>query len=161
MKARQILIGLFILFIFSQCTPPPQSVPEKKVDDVTFRGNFLEEDQMFFLQFVIDIQRAVNSKNAEKSFSFYSKNFMSDSGIDLAKLKKNTILVNQIYDDINYQISDITIHIGKGKAVSSDNFTYTAKPLKTGYKPLDYSGAERIYWKKENGSWKIINWIYE
>lgn len=148
--------------MFTFCTPPPDlPMKEEVVESIHIKGKYKKEDVEYFVKFFKEMQEAVNSKNAEKAFSFYSKDFMSDSGVKLDELKKNTILIYKVYDNVKYTMSDIKVHIREKEAVSTDDYTYSAKPITKGYKPLDYNGKERIYWEKEKDAWKIANWVYE
>ena len=152
---------LIILNILTLCSPPPEVIREETIGDIHLKGRYTQEDKEYFINFFKEMQEAVNSENAEKSFSFYSKEFMSDTGAKLDELKKNTILVYKVYDNIKYNMTGINVHIREKDAVSTDDYTYSAKPVARGYKPLNYKGKERIYWNKEKDTWKIVNWIYE
>jgi len=159
LKTGIVLLAMLNIVLF--CTPPPDINKEETINNIHLKGKYTNADKNYFAQFFQEMQDAVNTKNAEKAFSFYSKDFMSDSGINLEELKKNTILVYKVYTKIKYEMKNISVHIQKTDAVSIDNYIYSAKPKKRGYKPLNYSGKERIYWKKEGDTWKIINWVYE
>ncbi len=158
MKLLKILfILVMILTIFPFCSPPPYR--EETIENIHFKGNYKKEDAVYFLRFFKEMQEAVISKNTEKAYSFYSKDFMSDSGVKLDKVKKNLAIINKAYSKINYTMSDVNVHIQKSQAVSMDNYTYFARPVKRGYEVLNHKGKERIYWKKEKDEWKIINWV--
>ncbi len=148
-----------ILNIFPFCSPPP--FREETIENIHFKGNYKKEDAVYFLRFFKEMQQAVISKNTEKAYSFYSEDFMSDSGVNLEKVKKNLIIINKAYGKINYIMSDVNVHIQKSQAVSTDKYIYSAMPIRKGYKVLNHKGKERIYWKKEKDKWKIINWVNE
>lgn len=162
MKFFKVFLMLtVILYVFVFCSPPPEMMKEEVAGNMHVKGSYSKDDVDYFLKFYKEMQEAVRTKNSEKAFSFYSKDFMSDAGVKLDELKKNTILLNKVYDKINYVISQVKIHIQGKLAVSTDNYSYSAVPLQKGYKSLNYKGSERIYWKKEKGTWKIVNWVYE
>ena len=162
MKLFKILFILIIIssIMYTQCTPPPP-LKEEDIDGVHFKGDYKKEDVAHFLNFFKEMQEAGESKDTEKAFSFYSENFMSDAGVKLDELKKNTILVNKVYGKIKYKMSNVSLHIRNKEAVSTDDYIYSARSIKKGYKSLDLKGMERIYWSKESGEWEIINWVYE
>ncbi len=162
MRLWKVLFSVLItLNIFTFCTPPPDLIKEETIGDLHFKGKYTKEDTEYFVNFFKEMQEAVNSKDAEKAFSFYSKDFMSDSGVKLDELKKNTVLIYKVYDNVKYTMLNINLHIRDKEAVSTDDYAYSAMPIAKGYKPLDYKGKERIYWEKENNEWKIVNWVYE
>lgn len=142
---------------------PPLDIPEKEevVKDTKFKGDYTEKDIEYFLSFFNEMKDSVKNGDAEKSFSFYSEDFMSDSGVNLEDLKKNTTQLYKAYNKIIYEMSDVKVHVKGDKAVTVDNYVYKATPVMKGYKFLNYSGKERIYWQKEKGKWKITNWVYE
>ena len=86
---------------------------------------------------------------------------MKDAGKDMKTMKKNNEILNKSYKNISYTMSEIKVNIDGNSAVSSDKFIYSATPAVKGYKPIKKEGTERIYWKREEGTWKIVNWIYE
>jgi len=159
---KGIVIFFLITGVIFACSPPPE-LPDKEemVKNVKFKGSYSRDDVDYFLKFFNEMRESVKNEDAEKSFSFYSRDFMSDSGINLNDLKKNTELLYKAYDNIVYSVSDVQVHVKADKAVTTDNYFYKAGPAEEGYKPLNYKGRERIYWQKEKENWKIINWIYE
>lgn len=163
MKLFRILLVILLIGVYLKSCSPPPDLPEKEevVSNVKFKGDYTKDDVQHFLKFLKAMQKAVNEKNADASFSFYSEDFMSDSGVKLEDLKKNTELLYEVYSQVKYIVKDVKIYVKDDKAVSSDNFTYSAVPIAKGYKKLSYKGQERIYWQKEGDEWKIINWVYE
>ncbi len=159
---KGIIIFNIIMAFFITCSPAPE-IPEKVevVKNVKFKGSYTKTDIDYFLVFIEEMRKAIQNKDAEKCFSFYSKSFMSDAGVNLNDLKKNTKLLYKAYKEINYEVSDMKVHVDKDNAVTTDEYIYTAKPANKEYKPLKYTGKERIYWQKEGNKWKIVNWIYE
>ncbi len=159
---KVLLIPAVIVSFFILCSPPPD-IPEKEevIKDTKFKGDYTKNDIEYFLSFFNEMRDSVKNRDAEKSFSFYSKDFMSDSGVNLEDLKKNTTQLYKVYNKIIYEMSDVKVHVKDDKAVTVDNYIYKATPIMKGYKLLNYSGKERIYWQKEKGKWKITNWVYE
>ncbi len=154
-----VTIILNILIINVSCT---KKKPEQVVKgNITFKGNYQQNDMEYFMRFFKEMQNAVENRDAERAFSFYSKNFMNDMGISLKKLKSNTEKFYKDYDKIVYKMSNISVNLKDDKALSIDDFEFSAEPVKKGYEPIHYKGTERIYWQKENDTWKIVNWIYE
>ncbi len=153
---KSILMILVLLAFGTMCV----KVEEKK-NGFTVKGNYAESDVKFFTGFFSQMQQAVKDKNLDKSLSFYSKDFMSDEGADLNQIRKNTAYIYENYDNIIYVMKNIKINIKDNSAVSVDEFEYKADSKNKKLKNLNYTGRERIYWQKENGDWKIINWIYE
>lgn len=160
MKSFFCAAAITALCVF--CSPPPDlPVREETADGLTIRGDYTKEDTAFFLDFRRIIQEAMREKSVDKAFAFYSDSFMSDTGLRLEEMKKNTRLLYRVYRDILYGVSDYSVSISKDTALSKDRFTFRAVPVNPAYKPLDQGGRERIYWQKENGQWKIVNWVYE
>jgi len=157
MRSKIWIIFILIIILFQSCV----KINEQQKEGLIIKGTYTEKDVKFFTDFFKEMQKAVESEDLEKSISFYSKDFMNEEGVSLQKIKKNTEYVYKNYDNIIYKMSNIKITIKDDKAVSIDEFEYSAEPLKKNLKPLNYKGKERIYWQKENGEWKIINWVAE
>ncbi|MDD5065492.1 MAG: hypothetical protein PHF84_00460 [bacterium] len=154
--------SFLLMMAMIACVPPPgMNGREEKTGDMTIKGEYTKEDIDYFSGFRKNISEAIRNKDVEKAFLYYSEGFSSDTGVKLSELKKNTVLLYKVYEQINYSILDFSVNVKGGTAVSTDRFTYSASPVNLSYKPLDYQGKERIYWQKENGVWKIVNWIYE
>ncbi len=156
MKKRVTPYAMIIVLLISiSC----QKINNSQKKGFLIKGVYSEEDVNFFTNFFKQMEEAVRTEDLEKSISFYSKDFMSDEGINLEQVKENTEFVYEHYDNINYKMSNIIVTLKNDKAVSIDNFEYSAEPVKESLKPLEYKGTERIYWKKEGDEWKIINWV--
>ncbi len=153
-----IIIGVVLL---GNCTKrSPEQMIEKK-GGIVFRGVHSKNDNEYFLSFFKRMQEAVANRDLEASFSFYSDKFMNDEGVKLDVLKRNTKILYKNYHNIVYKMTNIRVTIKDNRAVSVDEFSYSAEPIKRGYKKLNYTGTERIYWEKEGDNWKIVNWIFE
>lgn len=130
-----------------------------KQEGIVYKGDYSQEDMSFFKGFFNEITEAARNKDTKKSFSFYSKSFMKEQGVMIFTIKKNIDYLYENYDDINYKMNNINLMIDKDKALSTDDFEYTARPVKEGMPELEYQGKERIYWKKEGNQWKIVQWV--
>ena len=91
MRLFYLLFSIFIMSVFTSCTPPPESYKQVS-EDIKVKGSFTDKDTEYFIKYYREMQEAVKNKDADKAFSFYSKNFMSDAGIKLSQMKKNISL---------------------------------------------------------------------
>lgn len=152
-----LIAGLFLSSsFFFQCAPKQGQGLEIKVI-----GKASKDDIRFFQDFYSKMKLAIQNEDIEGSLSFYSEEFMANKPGQKEKLRSNIQSLYVNYIDISYLPTGISLSVENESAVTSDRYTYTAKPEpKSVYPKLDYQGNERIYWKKENGSWRIIEWIY-
>jgi len=152
---KKVLFFVFLgLFVFLGCS---QNYEKSTKNHISVYGNAPKKSVMFFDDFYSAMIMASEKKDLDKSFSFYSTNFPAN----LEKLKENTKKMYENYKDIIYVPESIVVNIEGDSAITSDSYTFSAQPIKIKeYEPMNYSGKERIYWKKEGETWKIINWIY-
>lgn len=152
---KKFLSFIFVgVFIFLGCS---QNYEKSTKNHISVSGNAPKKSVMFFDDFYSAMIMASEKKDLDKSFSFYSTNFPAN----LEKVKENTKKMYENYKDIIYVPESIALNIKADSAITSDTYTFSALPIKIKeYKPMNYSGKERIYWKKEGDTWKIINWIY-
>ncbi len=149
------------VILFANCTKKaPEKIIEKQ-GGVIFKGIHKRSDTAYFLKFFKEMREAVENKDLEQSFSFYSEEFKNDEGIKIDVLRRNTDVLYKNYKNIVYKMTNISVFIKGDKAISIDEFSYSAVPIERGYKKLNYTGTERIYWQKEADEWKIVNWIFE
>lgn len=156
MKKSILKILLIIPILIFNC----QKIEEKK-EGVTVKGNFTSADVNFFVKFVKEMEKAVANKDVEKSLSFYSDDFINEKGFSKDKLIENIKYIYENYDNIVYRIKNLVVTVKGDIAVSKDEYEYTALPLNKKLQKLEYKGSERIYWKKYNNEWKIVEWIVE
>jgi hypothetical protein len=153
-----VLLSCLLAF----CAPPPElPKPEKIIENMTIKGDFSEADVRYFLDYRKQIEGAMKAMDVERSFAYYSPDFMNDARLKLEDLKKNTRIMFKAYRDIRYVISEFKVQVNRDTALSEDRFVFTAVPKDPSYKPLAYKGKERIYWQKQDNVWKIVNWVYE
>lgn len=157
MKWKRVLYVVSILILFQFCI----KLEKQQREGLLIKGTYTQKDVKFFTDFFKEMQKAVEAEDLEKSISFYSKDFMNEEGVNIQVIKKNTEYVYKNYDNIIYKMSNVKITIKDDKAVSIDEFEYSAEPVDKKLKLLSYKGKERIYWQKEDGEWKIINWVVE
>lgn len=151
-----IMLGMLGFLFISGCSSHKSSGNNIKVSgqcspaDVTYFDGF----------YTMMIQSCVN-EDAKASFGYYSTGFKGGSTEYMDKLKKNIITLYANYQKIKYDPSNISLTVQGDEAVTSDDFSYSAQPEKnSSVEALNYSGKERLYWKKENGAWRITEWIY-
>jgi len=155
MRKFPIYLLIFNLFIID-C----QKVEEQK-EGITIKGTFSKQDVDFFVQFVKEMENAVAQKDIEKCLSFYSENFLNEKNLDKNKARENTQYVFDNYTNIKYKMKNLVANVKNDKAVSVDEFEYSAYPIDKKLDKLEFKGKERIYWIKENNEWKIVNWVIE
>jgi hypothetical protein len=115
---------------------------------------------VFFRDFYEKMMKAVETEDSEASFSFYSGYFKG--GSNLTAMKANISRLYEEFKDTVYIVQNVQLVVTGDAAVTEDEYTYSAFPKDpaSGLKPLDLKGRERIYWIRENGVWKISEWIY-
>lgn len=160
---KGLLVFCTMVSVLITCGPPPEKLPEKEevVQGMKIKGDYNKKDIDYFLEFFSAMQKAVNEKDTEKAFSFYSEDFGKDTGVNLTSLKKNLHDLNKNYKSIKYTMQNLKVYVREDNAVSDDVFLYNAVPVSRKFPALKYKGKERIYWKKEGQEWKIINWVYD
>ncbi len=148
-----IIITMFFLASCGSTTDKGQSIK--------LNGKYSKADVAFFQDFYAGMVQAAQNEDIDKSLAFYSSSFKGASPGYLDKLRANIQSLYVNYKNITYVPKNVSLTIEGDDAMASDEYTYTAQPeAGSRFKPLDYSGKERIYWKKENNSWRIVEWIY-
>lgn len=161
MNGLKTLTGLFISTVFMM-TSCGIGVDTRQLTEnrILMQGDYTRADMEFFDGFYSSIIKAIEEEDVDTSFGFYSDSFMDKPVSYLNGLRENTEKLYLRYRDILYDPENIIITVKSSEAVSTDEFRYSAVPEKSGSgSPLNYSGKERIYWKKEESGWKIVNWV--
>jgi hypothetical protein len=139
----------------------PQGAGVKTANDIRVEGTCSAEDVRFFDSFYTSMIRAVEAEDLEKSLAFYSEGFKGQTPEQKEGLRRNTAALYANYKNIVYSPESIRLVGGQDEAMTTDDYSFNAIPEDVRkFKPLNYSGRERMYWKKENGAWKIVDWIY-
>lgn len=99
--------------------------------------------------------RAVEERDVESSLSFYS---FSELGLSEDEVRDNISRLYRDYDRISYKVSDVRVTARGREAVAESEYEFTAVARADG-KDLHYRGADRIYFRREDGGYKIYFWI--
>jgi len=133
----------------------------KTVNNIQVEGDCTAADVAFFDSFYTAMIQAVRTEDVDKSLSFYADGFKGLTDESMAGLRKNVAVLYANYRELVYSPDSIRLTARGSEAVTTDQYSYNAVPEDSRkFKPLNYSGRERIYWKKEDGAWKIMDWIY-
>ena len=152
-----IIMAATAFFVFS-CSPQGGV---KTANNIKVEGNCSAADVQFFDSFYSAMIKAVETEDLENSLAFYSEGFKGQTPEAQEGLRKNTTALYDNYRNIVYSPTEIRLLGGEDEAMTTDAYSFNAIPEDVRkFKPLTYSGRERIYWKKENGTWKIVDWIY-
>jgi hypothetical protein len=113
---------------------------------------------IFYNKIMNEIVSLYSSRDVKKIVNIYSKNFY---GSKIKDIEKNVKLLFNYYKNIDYKTKKEKVILKNNYAIIINSFYYRALPIYNNLKELKYSGREKIFLIKENGSWKIIGWYYE
>ena len=126
-----------------------EKTPIINVEEIKFvKADKVKKMRDFFENLVLSWKKGWESRDINKYISFYSKKFRNGS-MDYYSYKKFKQRLNKIYKFIRIKIKDLEIF-------KTDKYLVTAFYQQYRSDRMRFNGIKRLYWIKENGSWKII-----
>lgn len=156
-SAMMSALAMAVLLAGGGCAPKSGGTAGPVVEVV---GGGSRAEAPFFQDFYGRMIRAVAEADVEASFGFYAGTFKG--GADLGAVRRNIERLYADYKDAVYTVSRVRLSVQGDTAVTENDYTYRAVPRNpsSGLKPIELKGRERIYWVRENGIWKISDWVY-
>ncbi len=126
-----------------------EKTPIINVEEIRFlKVNKVREMRDFFKDLVYSWKKGWESRDIDRYIRFYSKKFRNGN-MDYYAYKNFKDRLNKIYKFIKIDIEDLEIF-------KTDKYVVTAFYQKYRSDRMKFRGIKRLYWIKEENSWKII-----
>lgn len=150
---NRTLISSFVpvlLVVLAGCSGGP------KLEIPGFGSKETEEEKI--AKILDDVQMGMETKKVYKVMAHVSANYLDQEGRDYEGIRKylNDIMKN--YREIVIRRSNPTIVIEGDRARAVDPFGTRAEPDNSRVPPLNIQGQVSVYFEREEGKWKIVEW---